>query len=183
MPLAGATQTSGGSGRQRQCNCKSYLKTDFDVRKTKATGTRERGISGRGAGGHKVCAPRTEDGNAGRPGRACPGDHRAARQWSQIQVQHELGTTGHVGTETGVLRWQRSTLGGRSGCAGPSSLTREGEPLLPHKGVVWPLAALWRRQEWPGPVAEHATAGRTTDLGHQLTGLRVDGVGRVKDNT
>lgn len=58
------------------------------------------------------------------------------RQWSQIQVQHELGTTGQVGTETGVLRWQRSTLGGRSGCAGPSSLTREGEPLLPHKGVV-----------------------------------------------
>lgn len=37
VPLAGATQNLGGSGRQRQCNCKSDLKMDFDVRKTKAT--------------------------------------------------------------------------------------------------------------------------------------------------
>lgn len=143
-----------------QCNCESYLKTDFDVQKTKSHSNQSTVI--KRAGMLKACAPRTADGNAGGPGRASPGGHRAA--W--LPVPSPLGPSAQpVVTDTdeacaGAYRsgkdrgWcaqmEEKHPGGRIGCAGPSGLTREGKALLPHKGVVWPLA---------GPVEQAGAAG------------------------
>lgn len=56
------------------------------------------------------------------------------RQWSQIQVQHELGTTDQAGTETGVLRWQRSTLGAGVGMRDPPVSLGRASPSCHTKG-------------------------------------------------
>lgn len=133
---------------------------DFDVQKTKSH-SNQSAVKKR-AGMLKVCAREQQMATlvvlgghpqvaTGQPGCLVPAPLAPVpSQWSQTQVRHELGPTGQVGTEAGVLRWKRSTTGGRSGCAGPSGLTREGKALLPHKGEVRPLA---------GPVEQAGLAG------------------------
>lgn len=120
-PLAGVPQNLGGRW-QRQYNCKSYLKMDFDVQKTKSHSNqsteflkeqeclrsvpREQQIATLVVlGGHPQAA-------TGQPGCLFPAPlSPVPSQWSQTQVRHELVPTGQVGTEAGVLRWEEAPWG------------------------------------------------------------------------
>lgn len=135
-------RTSGG-GRQRQYNCKSRSKMDLDAQKTKSHSNQSTVLLEEECECPRPVPPENSGCNAGClfPAPLAP----LPSQWPQTHGRRELGPTGQGGTEAGVLRWQRSTMG-----AGPSGLTEEGRALLPHKGVLWPLA---------GPMEQAGVAG------------------------